>query len=232
MTATSLSYVQDERRAIVRPASLHAMKAPWHGVALQRVMDVAISFIALVILAPLMVLIALAIRIQGGGTALFGQQRIGRGGYRFVCFKFRSMIPDAEAKLADYLAAHPEARAEWDADHKLRYDPRVTGFGHFLRKSSLDELPQLLNVLRGHMSLVGPRPIVDAEVSRYGRYFNHYCQVRPGLTGLWQVMGRNDVSYRRRVAIDVTFVRLRSTRLYFQILARTVPAVLNKTGVY
>ena len=232
MTATSLGYVRDERRAIVRPSSPPLTRTDRHGAALQRVMDVAISFIALVVFAPLMVLIALAIRIQGGGTALFGQQRIGKGGHRFVCFKFRSMVPDAEARLALYLAAHPEARAEWDADHKLRSDPRITGLGQFLRKSSLDELPQLLNILRGDMSLVGPRPIVDAEIVRYGRYFGHYCQVKPGLTGLWQVMGRNDVSYRRRVAIDVTFVRVRSTRMYLQILARTVPAVLSKTGVY
>ena len=129
-------------------------------------------------------------------------------------------------------ASDPIARLEWEKDHKLRNDPRITRLGSFLRKSSLDELPQLFNVLRGEMSLVGPRPIVDAEVVRYGRYFADYCSVRPGITGLWQISGRNDVSYRRRVALDVAFARARSRSLYVRILAGTVPSVLVRRGSY
>lgn len=142
------------------------------------------------------------------------------------------MVVDAEQRLADLLARDPVARSEWEADHKLRVDPRVTRLGDFLRKSSLDELPQLLNVLRGEMSMVGPRPVVSAEVSRYGRYFNDYCSVRPGITGLWQVMGRNDVSYKRRVALDVAYVRSQSISLYIKVLILTLPAVLSRSGVY
>lgn len=199
---------------------------------LPRVIDVVLSASALVFLAPLLLLIALLVRAQDGGPALFAQSRIGKGGKAFPCFKFRSMVIDAQQRLAEHLAESPEARAEWAADHKLRNDPRITRLGAFLRKSSLDELPQLLNVLRGEMSLVGPRPIVEAEVTRYGRYFEHYCRVQPGITGMWQVMGRNDVSYRRRVALDVTYVKVRSTMTYFTVLAKTVPAVLNRSGVY
>jgi exopolysaccharide production protein ExoY len=208
------------------------VRATRKAVNVSRVIDIILAVVALVVLAPLLAIIALAVKLQDGGPALFWQNRIGRGGHRFPCFKFRSMVINAEGRLAQYLADHPEARAEWDADHKLRNDPRITSLGRFLRKSSLDELPQLLNVLRGEMSLVGPRPIVDAEITRYGRYFEHYCRVRPGITGLWQVMGRNDVSYRRRVALDVTYVKVCSTGTYVAVLAKTVPAVLNRTGVY
>lgn len=200
--------------------------------ALPRTIDIALAASAILVLLPVLLLIALLIKIQDGGPALYWQKRIGRGGQRFPCFKFRSMVTDAESRLSQYLATNPEARAEWAADHKLRNDPRITALGQFLRKSSLDELPQLLNVLRGEMSLVGPRPIVDAEISRYGRYFEHYCRVRPGITGLWQVMGRNDVSYRRRVALDVTYVKIRSTTTYMAILIKTVPAVVFRSGVY
>jgi len=202
------------------------------GSSFARVVDVVIAFIALVFLAPLLLVVALLVKAQDGGPALFGHKRIGRDGRSFQCLKFRSMVTDADVRLARHLESDPAARAEWDADHKLRDDPRITGLGRFLRKSSLDELPQLFNVLRGEMSLVGPRPIVEGEVHKYGRYFAHYCRVRPGITGLWQVMGRNDVSYRRRVALDVTYVLRSNTYTYFAVLARTVPAVLNRTGVY
>lgn len=197
-----------------------------------RLIDIAVAFSALALLSPLLLLIALAIRLQDGEPALFWQRRIGVGGYQFDCYKFRSMVSNAEIRLNQHFADHPEARAEWTADQKLRHDPRVTFLGRFLRRYSLDELPQLINVLRGEMSMVGPRPIIETEICRYGRYFDHYCRVRPGMTGLWQIMGRNDVSYRRRVALDVTFVKTRSLTRYFTILARTLPAVLRHTGVY
>jgi exopolysaccharide production protein ExoY len=197
-----------------------------------RILDVLISAIVLVFVAPLMLGVAIGVKLQDGGPILFGHQRIGFGGRSFRCWKFRSMVVDAESRLLALLAKDPAAKAEWDADHKLRKDPRVTAFGRFLRVSSLDELPQLLNVLAGEMSLVGPRPIVTAEVARYGRWFKAYTSVRPGITGLWQISGRNDVSYRERVAMDVLFARKRSVGQYLRILIGTIPAVLGRSGSY
>jgi lipopolysaccharide/colanic/teichoic acid biosynthesis glycosyltransferase len=195
-------------------------------------MDVVAALIALVFFLPLMLVIALLIYASDPGPVLFAHRRVGKGGRHFRCLKFRSMAVDAEARLAELLANDPAARAEWSRDHKLKRDPRITTVGSFLRKSSLDELPQLFNVLRGEMGLVGPRPIVDAEVDRYGRYFSHYCSVRPGITGLWQISGRNDVSYRRRVAFDVAYSRSRSALMDAKILALTIPSVVFARGSY
>ena len=195
-------------------------------------MDVLLSLAALVFFAPILVIVAAAIKIQDGGPILFGHTRLGFGGRAFRCWKFRSMVVDAEERLGALLVRDPVARAEWEADHKLRRDPRVTPLGRFIRITSLDELPQLLNVLRGEMSLVGPRPIVADEAPRYGRWFRHYCAVRPGITGLWQVSGRNDVGYRQRVAMDVLFARSRSPTRYLGILVMTLPAVVRRHGSY
>jgi exopolysaccharide production protein ExoY len=192
----------------------------------------AIALAIVVVLAPLLVLVALLVFLQDGGPILFGHQRIGMRGRPFVCLKFRTMAKDSDRRLAQLLAEDPEARAEWERDHKLRNDPRVTPLGQFLRRSSLDELPQLLNVIRGEMSLVGPRPIVQAEVRRYGCRIRHYYAVKPGITGLWQVSGRNDVSYRRRVAMDCYYARHRSLLLDGRLLVLTVPAVLIRRGSY
>ena len=197
--------------------------------------DVANALIALTMglfLLPLMVVVALAIHLQDGGPVLFRHRRMGLNGRPFYCLKFRTMAVDAETRLAELLARDPAARQEWAKDHKLRNDPRVTPLGAFLRRSSLDELPQLFNLLRGEMSLVGPRPIVEAEIVRYGWRYRHYCAVKPGITGLWQVSGRNDVSYRSRVALDTLYARKRSLLLDIWILAATVPAVLTKRGSY
>ena len=199
---------------------------------LTEAMNVVIALVALLFLAPVMIGVALAIFAQDGGPIVFAHRRIGKGGRYFHCLKFRSMAVDAEQRLADLLANDPEARAEWEKDHKLRNDPRVTRLGAFLRKTSLDELPQIFNVLRGEMSLVGPRPIVDAEVGKYGRRFNNYCAVKPGITGLWQVSGRNDVSYRARVAMDCIYARERNVLMDGFIIAATVPAVLMRKGSY
>jgi lipopolysaccharide/colanic/teichoic acid biosynthesis glycosyltransferase len=194
--------------------------------------QLGLALIALIFFLPLMMLVALAVFAQDGGPVFFAHRRVGRDGKSFPCFKFRSMAADAEARLAGLLARDPEARAEWARDHKLRSDPRVTPLGALLRKTSLDELPQLFNVLRGEMALVGPRPIVDAEVVRYGRRFAHYCSTKPGITGLWQVSGRNDVSYRGRVAMDSLYARRRNLALDLAIMAKTVPAVLMRKGSY
>ena len=192
----------------------------------------AITLLALLFLLPLMLAVALAIWVQDRGPVLFAHRRVGLGGRSFYCLKFRSMALDAEARLQSLLANDPVAAAEWAADHKLRNDPRVTPLGAFLRKTSLDELPQLFNVLKGEMSLVGPRPIVDAEIVRYGRRFNDYCKVKPGITGLWQVSGRNDVSYRTRVAMDAVYAKHKCGRLDVWILAATIPVVLARKGSY
>lgn len=203
-----------------------------NGAGLLRAMDIVLSLTLLVFFLPLMALIALAIYASDPGPIIFRQNRLGRGGRYFPCFKFRSMVVDAEARLQHILATDPEARRSWDVDHKLKVDPRITPIGNFLRRSSFDELPQLFNVLRGDMSLVGPRPICEAETPRYGRFIRDYCSVRPGITGLWQVSGRNDTSYERRVMLDVFYARKQSVDLYLKIAVMTVPAVLMARGSY
>jgi exopolysaccharide production protein ExoY len=197
-----------------------------------RVADCFIALVALIFFAPVMLLTGLCICLRDSGPALFAHERIGAGGRSFRCLKFRTMVVDSDARLAELLATDAAAQEEWRRDHKLRRDPRVTAFGRFLRKSSLDELPQLINVLLGEMSLVGPRPIVQAEVTKYGRFFRHYAAVQPGITGLWQVSGRNDVPYRRRVAMDRLYACRRGLLLYVGILLKTVPAVLLRRGSY
>jgi len=197
-----------------------------------RMLDIIGSISLLLLFGPAMLFIALAVYIANPGPILFKQKRIGRYGRSFYCYKFRSMATDAEARLDALLASDPKAMAEWQRDHKLKNDPRIVGIGRFIRKSSLDELPQLFNVLKGEMSLVGPRPIVAAEKKKYGRYLAYYCSVRPGITGLWQINGRNDVSYRRRVAFDVLFAKTSKTSDYLRILIMTVPSVLASRGSY
>jgi Undecaprenyl-phosphate galactose phosphotransferase WbaP len=191
-----------------------------------------IAAAALVILfAPLLTSLAVLVRMDGG-PALYRHWRVGSGGRMFACIKFRTMVTDAEQRLRQVLEADPAAAAEWAADHKLTNDPRVTPIGLFLRRSSLDELPQLLNVLRGEMSLVGPRPIVQAEVERYGFHINYYYEAKPGLTGLWQVSGRNDTGYARRVRLDVWYVRNWTLWHDIAILFKTVPAVFLRRGAH
>jgi lipopolysaccharide/colanic/teichoic acid biosynthesis glycosyltransferase len=196
----------------------------------RRMADVVIALIAIAVFAPVLILISIVIKISDGGAALYSQERIGRGGRRFRVWKFRSMVQNAETRLAAVLRADADLRAEWSANHKLKDDPRITRFGAFLRRSSLDELPQLFNILWGDMSVVGPRPIVEAEVEKYGRWYAYYTAVTPGLTGLWQVAGRSDVSYRRRVAMDRLYTRLNSLQSYAFIVLATVPAVLARRG--
>jgi lipopolysaccharide/colanic/teichoic acid biosynthesis glycosyltransferase len=219
-------------RRRVAGGGIPARRARDFDVSLRRCFDVVLALTAIVVFLPLLFLIGVAIKIQDGGPILFSQERIGKGGLRFRCYKFRSMRPDAEAYLARLLASQPCLREEWEASRKLKVDPRITLIGDFLRRSSLDELPQLFNILKGDMSLVGPRPIVAAEAENYGRWFRFYLAVRPGLTGLWQVSGRNDVSYRRRVAMDRLYVQTRSVKRYIWIVLATVPAVLYRRGSY
>jgi undecaprenyl-phosphate galactose phosphotransferase len=197
----------------------------------KRAFDIIIGAVLVVLASPLLLAIALLIRCEGR-TVLFRHRRIGRNGAPFWCLKFRTMRPDAEAILKDLLNTHPAARAEWERDFKLRCDPRITQIGGVLRKTSLDELPQLFNVLRGEMSLVGPRPIVEAEMPRYGAAIAHYFRCRPGLTGVWQVAGRNDTGYAQRVRMDVEYSQAASLGGDLAILARTARAMLVGKGAY
>jgi len=206
---------------VLRPATSRA----------KRLFDVLGAALGLMALAPVMVSLAILVR-RDGGPAIFGHRRIGSDGKTFLCLKFRSMCIDAERKLQEHLANNPAAQAEWDKDFKLRDDPRITPLGQLLRRTSLDELPQLFNVLRGEMSLVGPRPIVADEVARYGDRFVAYRNCRPGITGLWQVSGRNDISYRARVRLDSFYAARWSMTKDVFILIRTIAVVFRRSGAY
>jgi lipopolysaccharide/colanic/teichoic acid biosynthesis glycosyltransferase len=197
-----------------------------------RVIDIVIATCLLVVLLPALLIIAILVFAADPGPVFFAHLRVGRGGVMFPCLKFRTMVVDAGQRLSDLLASDPEARVEWLRDHKLRNDPRITKFGNFLRKTSFDELPQLWNVVRGDMSLVGPRPITKAEVSRYGVNIIKYMAVRPGISGLWQISGRNDICYDSRVALDVAFFDSYSVSQYLKIALLTPPAVLFTRGSY
>ena len=183
------------------------------------------------VFSPLIITIVI-LMLLGGNPVLYRHRRVGRAGQMFSCVKFRTMIPNADQILRGLLEKDPELRAEWIRDRKLRRDPRVTRLGHFLRRTSLDELPQLLNVLWGEMSLVGPRPVVREELLRYGRSVGTYLSAKPGITGLWQVTGRNNTSYRRRVALDTYYVRNQNVLLDLYILVKTMGVVLRGNGAY
>lgn len=201
------------------------------GASAKRLIDIFGALVALVFFGPIMILIYVVL-IFSGGSPIFAHPRVGQNGRIFRCYKFRSMRRDADAQIARYLELNPEAREEWNRAFKLQNDPRITPWGAFLRRTSLDELPQLFNVLKGEMSLVGPRPIVPAEIERYERFISAYFQQRPGITGLWQISGRNDVGYSERVRLDTFYARKRSLALDLVILLRTVWVVLSRRGAY
>ena len=196
---------------------------------LKRGLDLVLGTCFLLLAIPLIAIVSIFVAMDGG-PVFFRHQRVGRGGKMFGCWKFRTMIVDAEASLTEYLALHPEAEAEWRRDQKLVFDPRITPIGTFLRKTSLDELPQLFNVIIGEMSLVGPRPVTQCELSRYGCKARIYASVRPGITGLWQVSGRNDTSYDERVSLDERYVANCHIGADLIILWQTVAVVLSKRG--
>jgi len=200
--------------------------------AAKRALDILGAGALLLLALPVFLVIAALVRMDGG-RVFYAHERIGRGGRAFGCLKFRSMVADADKRLAALLERDPAARAEWDSTRKLKADPRVTWVGRFLRASSLDELPQLVNVLRGDMSLVGPRPVQASELAAYyGHAAQHYMAVRPGITGPWQISGRSDTSYAQRVALDVAYVTRPSLINDIRILLRTPMAVLARRGAY
>lgn len=192
----------------------------------KRAFDVVLSSLLLLFLAPALLTIAIAVKVSDPGPVFYRHRRLGRKGKRFGCLKFRTMAADAEARLARLLETNPHAATEWLETQKLRTDPRVTRIGAFLRKTSLDELPQLWNVLKGEMSMIGPRPITREEIARYGRDRKYYLLVRPGISGLWQVSGRSSVSYDRRVQFDREYLEDWSWGQEIRIAALTIPAVL------
>jgi Undecaprenyl-phosphate galactose phosphotransferase WbaP len=200
--------------------------------AVKRFFDVVFAATLAVLTLPLGALIALAIVLDSRGPVFFRHTRLGRDRRQFRLWKFRTMIPDGDDMFQDYLARNPGLAREWQLTHKLRSDPRVTRAGRFLRKTSLDELPQLWNVLRGDMSMVGPRPIVPAEIAKYGPAIVLYSRVSPGLTGLWQTSGRNDTHYQRRVELDGRYIRNWTPWLDVRILVRTVRVVVRGHGAY
>ena len=199
---------------------------------IKRALDVTVCATVLLLGAPVLALICWFVRRSGPGPIFYGHTRIGRNGKPFTAWKFRTMHQNGDEILAKHLESNAEAREEWERDHKLRDDPRVTGIGRLLRMTSLDELPQVWNVLVGEMALVGPRPIVEDEVRRYGDVFRLYQTVKPGITGLWQVSGRTNLSYDDRVLLDQFYIRHWSPWLDIYILAKTVVALVNREGAY
>jgi lipopolysaccharide/colanic/teichoic acid biosynthesis glycosyltransferase len=247
--ATAAAAVLRKNADLLYPAE-HADSAPWSGsdweqISLavhrlrtngvyyrvgKRLLDVIAVCLFLPYLVPLFLIVALVVRMSSPGPVLYRQKRIGRFGREFTLWKFRSMYWNSEEVLCKYLEANPEAAGEWMLTHKLKNDPRVTRLGNMLRRTSLDELPQFLNVLLGTMSLVGPRPIVSAEKAHYRDSYFFYASAKPGLTGLWQVSGRSNLSYRQRVALDEEYIRTWSLGLDLQILWRTAGAVWGSEG--
>ena len=196
------------------------------------IFDFTLTFIGTICISPLLAYIAYRIKKEDPGPVIFKHMRVGKNGKSFPCYKFRSMCVDAKQMLEKYLRENPEARMEWERDFKLKNDPRITKSGAFLRKTSLDELPQIFNVLKGEMSLVGPRPVIKEELERYGEYVDDYLMVKPGITGMWQVSGRSDIDYTERVLLDSWYVRNWSVWIDIVMLVKTFKVVLLRKGAY
>lgn len=198
---------------------------------LKRAFDIIFALFFLIILSPFILILALLIK-KDGGPAFYGHERIGQNGIRFKCLKFRSMAVNSQELLQQILNNNPEARQEWETTFKLKNDPRITTIGHFIRKTSLDEIPQLINILKGEMSTVGPRPVTEKELPMYNEDVKYYLMTKPGLTGLWQVSGRNDIDYESRVKLDTDYIQNWSFFKDIIIILKTVKVVLKKDGAY
>lgn len=200
------------------------------GAGIKRAMDVVGALVFFVVFLPVLLIIAIGVRLSSRGPIIYYQDRVGLGGKTFRFYKFRSMVVNSDEVFKEFLDTDPEAKSQWEKYQKLDRDPRITAFGQFIRRTSLDELPQFLNVLFGDMSLVGPRPCMPNQKALYGVYWRDYCAVRPGLTGLWQVSGRNRLTYQQRVLLDAQYVRNWSLARDVHIMARTVRVVLTGHG--
>lgn len=228
LDSTDMSFIFSHEVMIFR---VQQNLAKWSSRVIKRLFDIVGSLAIIAILSPLLIYISRKVK-KDGGPAIYGHERIGKGGQPFKCLKFRSMVINSKDVLDDLLARNPDARKEWNATFKLKNDPRITSIGQFLRRTSLDELPQLFNVLKGEMSLVGPRPIITAELERYNEEVDYYLLSKPGMTGLWQVSGRSDVDYETRVYLDAWYVKNWSMWNDIAILFKTVNVVLKKEGAY
>ncbi|MBT0723497.1 undecaprenyl-phosphate galactose phosphotransferase WbaP [Rosenbergiella sp. S61] len=225
---TDMSFIFSHEVMIFR---VHQSLAKWPSRILKRCFDIFASIMIILMLSPILLFISRKVK-KDGGPAIYGHERIGKNGIPFKCLKFRSMAVNSKELLADLLANDPEAKAEWDETFKLKNDPRITKIGHLLRRTSMDELPQLFNVLKGEMSLVGPRPIIHEELERYHDQVDYYLMSKPGMTGLWQVSGRSDVDYETRVYFDAWYVKNWSMWNDIAILFKTVSVVLKRDGAY
>lgn len=241
VTATSASVecaaqrIDDAKNGLLQPQDVSGLEEraalPGASDRVKRVFDIVCALSMIVVLAPLLLVIAVMVMLDGG-PCVFGHTRIGLNGVKFRCLKFRSMVTNADEVLKELLERDPVARAEWERDFKLKDDVRITRLGRFIRRTSIDELPQLWNVVRGEMSLVGPRPIVEAELERYGAYTNYYLMTKPGITGMWQVSGRSDLDYASRVSLDVQYARTRSFAGDALIMIKTIGVALKRRGAY
>jgi Undecaprenyl-phosphate galactose phosphotransferase WbaP len=212
-------------------ATSHKLKMFWN-LGIKRFMDVSITILGGIVILPILLIIALMVKLSSPGPVLYGHTRVGMNGRRFKAYKFRSMVVDADKRLKALLDSDPEKHSEWEANHKLKNDPRITSIGKLLRRTSFDEFPQLINILKGEMSLIGPRPIVDDEIKKYGEDFPRIFSVKPGLTGLWQVSGRSDTDYGERVFYDTYYLQSWSVWLDLWIFYKTIGVVLKGKGAY
>ncbi|CAI0839094.1 MULTISPECIES: undecaprenyl-phosphate galactose phosphotransferase WbaP [Serratia] len=225
---TDMSFIFSHEVMILRVSNSLAKRTSRF---LKRTFDIIGSVSIILLLSPILAILAYLVS-KDGGKAIYGHERVGRDGNKFKCLKFRSMVMNSQEVLKQLLENDPEARAEWDKDFKLKNDPRITRVGKFIRKTSLDELPQLFNVLKGEMSLVGPRPVIEKELERYAGDVDYYLMAKPGMTGLWQVSGRNDVDYDTRVYFDAWYVKNWSLWNDIAILFKTINVVLKRDGAY
>lgn len=213
--------------------ALPGLKFEERHLPVKRTFDIIFSVLVLFFAFPLFISLAILVRLSSKGPAIYAHERVGRAGKPFKCFKFRSMYPDADVRLKELLAKDPLLKAEWDQNHKLKNDPRITPIGRFIRKTSLDELPQFLNVLKGDLSVVGPRPVVQAEVVKHLKEkAPKILSIRPGLTGIWQVSGRSNTSYHERILLDEKYVDTHNFWLDLKLIAKTLPAMLASRGAY
>lgn len=200
---------------------------------LKRVFDIAFSLLVMIIGFPVFFLVALIVGLTSRGNLIYSHLRVGRGGVLFKCYKFRTMYKDADVRLKAILAACPNKQKEWKEKYKLKNDPRITPIGNFLRKTSLDELPQFWNVLKGDLSIVGPRPVVEEEIHQYfGEKAQKILSIRPGLTGLWQIYGRSNTSYDKRIKLDEEYVDHQSLPLDIKLILKTIPVMICRRGAY
>ncbi|HGZ2144649.1 TPA: undecaprenyl-phosphate galactose phosphotransferase WbaP, partial [Escherichia coli] len=228
LDSTDMSFIFSHEVMIFR---VQQNLAKWSSRTLKRLFDIIASIAIIILLSPVLLYISRLVK-KDGGPAIYGHERIGKDGKPFKCLKFRSMVTNSKDVLNELLQNDPEAKREWDTTFKLKNDPRITKIGAVLRRTSLDELPQLFNVLKGEMSLVGPRPIITAELERYNEEVDYYLLSKPGMTGLWQVSGRSDVDYETRVYLDAWYVKNWSMWNDIAILFKTVGVVLKKDGAY